>query len=234
MSDEALIEKNAVEIVRQMQKLRGIDGEYDSESASSNRLAHRKTIHMLEKQRNKKRAIGTLDVAFKKRFFALSGAGQDPAVEGKVARKNNDFLQRLVTGIALVQMNKIESKEENETECTVEETVDASASDSSDSETDYHEEYEKELGAGGCSWGTAGSEVSGLEFGPVIPNRLQRYFSNFLGWQMSARHSTPVPTIEEKDEDESDSSSGSDENDSDKDDEEEEDPAIAEYLKRMS
>ena len=42
---------------------------------------------MLEKQRQKKRAIGTLDVAFKKRFFALSGAGQDPSVEGKTARK---------------------------------------------------------------------------------------------------------------------------------------------------
>ena len=52
-----------------MQKLRGIDGEYDSDSATSNRLAHRKTIHMLEKNRHKKRAIGTLDVAFKKRFL---------------------------------------------------------------------------------------------------------------------------------------------------------------------
>ena len=31
------------------------------------RLAHRRTIHMLEKNRQKKRAIGTLDVAFKKR-----------------------------------------------------------------------------------------------------------------------------------------------------------------------
>jgi chitin synthase len=79
LSDEALIEKNAVEIVKQMQKLRGIDGEYESESSSSNRLAHRKTIHMLEKNRQKKRAIGTLDVAFKKRFFALSGGGNDPA-----------------------------------------------------------------------------------------------------------------------------------------------------------
>ena len=92
LSDEALIEKNAVEIVKQMQKLRGIDGEYDSESHSSNRLAHRRTIHMLEKNRQKKRAIGTLDVAFKKRFFALSGAGQDPAVEGKTPRKFLEIL----------------------------------------------------------------------------------------------------------------------------------------------
>ena len=62
-----------------MQKLRGIDGEYDSDSATSNRLAHRKTIHMLEKNRHKKRAIGTLDVAFKKRFLAFTG---DPGANG--------------------------------------------------------------------------------------------------------------------------------------------------------
>lgn len=82
LTDEALIEKNAVEIVKQMQKLRGIDGEYDSESASSNRLAHRKTIHMLEKQRHKKKAIGTLDVAFKKRFFALNNGTEGEGDEG--------------------------------------------------------------------------------------------------------------------------------------------------------
>ncbi len=73
LSDEALIEKNAVEIVKQMQKLRGIDGDFESDSQSSNRLAHRRTIHALERDRGKKkRAIGTLDVAFKKRFFALN------------------------------------------------------------------------------------------------------------------------------------------------------------------
>ncbi len=72
ISDQDLIERNAVEIVKQMQKLRGIDGDqYDSESSSSNRLAHRRTIHMLEKNRQKKRAIGTLDVAFKKRLALL-------------------------------------------------------------------------------------------------------------------------------------------------------------------
>ena len=68
------------------------DGQYgDSDSDSSNRLANRRTIHMLEKQRQKKKAIGTLDVAFKKRFFALNGqlAGQDgaPPEPGKIARK---------------------------------------------------------------------------------------------------------------------------------------------------
>lgn len=46
LTDEALIEKNAVEIVKQMQRLKGIDGDYDSDSAASNRLAHRHTIQV--------------------------------------------------------------------------------------------------------------------------------------------------------------------------------------------
>merc|ERR1711936_1246396 len=75
------IEKNAVEIAKQMQRLKGIDGDYDSDSAASNRLAQRRTIQNLERNRQKKRAIGTLDVAFKKRFFAL--AGEDDAPGGQ-------------------------------------------------------------------------------------------------------------------------------------------------------
>merc|ERR1719228_2911960 len=77
-SDQDLIEKNAVEIVKQMQRLKGIDGDYDSDSAASNRLAQRRTIQNLERNRQKKRAIGTLDVAFKKRFFALAGEDDAP------------------------------------------------------------------------------------------------------------------------------------------------------------
>ena len=84
LSNEELIEKNAVEIVKQMQRLRGIDGDYDSDSAASNRLAQRKTIQNLERNRtNKKRAIGTLDVAFKKRFFALSGEDEAPLMDNQ-------------------------------------------------------------------------------------------------------------------------------------------------------
>ena len=40
-SIQALIEKNAVEIVKQMQRLKGLDDEYDSDSAASNRLQTR-------------------------------------------------------------------------------------------------------------------------------------------------------------------------------------------------
>ena len=84
LSDQDLIEKNAVEIVKQMQRLKGLDGDYDSDSAASNRLAHRRTIQNLERNRNnKKRAIGTLDVAFKKRFFAPSGEDEAPLMDGQ-------------------------------------------------------------------------------------------------------------------------------------------------------
>lgn len=72
-SEDAFIDKNAVDIARTLQKLRGIDGDYDSDSGSSqHRIDRRKTIHNLEKHRQKKRPIGTLDVAFKKRFFSLT------------------------------------------------------------------------------------------------------------------------------------------------------------------
>ena len=95
LTDQDLIEKNAVEIVKQMQRLRGLDGDYDSDSATSNRLAARKTIQNLERTRNnKKRAIGTLDVAFKKRFFALSGEDEAPLMDGQKqsSRKLNFIL----------------------------------------------------------------------------------------------------------------------------------------------
>lgn len=105
LTDQDLIEKNAVEIVKQMQRLRGLDGDYDSDSATSNRLAARKTIQNLERTRNnKKRAIGTLDVAFKKRFFALSGEDEAPLMDGQkqssrelkfvILRRFNIFLGR--------------------------------------------------------------------------------------------------------------------------------------------
>mgnify|MGYP007048347835 FL=1 len=113
LSDQDLIEKNAVEIVKQMQRLKGLDGDYDSDSAASNRLAHRRTIQNLERNRNnKKRAIGTLDVAFKKRFFALSGEDEAPLMDGhkqnsrKLSIFNGDwilvlnlFLQKLLYSV---------------------------------------------------------------------------------------------------------------------------------------
>jgi len=106
MSDEALIERDAVEIVKQMQRLRGIDGDYATDSKE---LGERQTIHNLERNRVKKRGIGTLDVAFKKRFFALSGdehKTNTPKVEER-EQKQVPILERRET------MKAIESVRDN-------------------------------------------------------------------------------------------------------------------------
>ncbi|XP_059350344.1 chitin synthase chs-2-like isoform X1 [Daphnia carinata] len=78
LSEDAFIDKNAVEIVRNLQRLRGIDdADEDNESGSyRDRIGHRRTIHNLEKQKQKKRITGTLDVAFKKRFFSMTAEGE--------------------------------------------------------------------------------------------------------------------------------------------------------------
>lgn len=73
MSPNALLDKQAIEIVKELQKLQGIDGDYDNDSGSGpDRIGRRKTIQNLEKAAQKKRQIGTLDVAFKKRFAKLN------------------------------------------------------------------------------------------------------------------------------------------------------------------
>ncbi|XP_011149624.1 chitin synthase chs-2 isoform X1 [Harpegnathos saltator] len=74
LSEEALLSKHAVDIVRDLQRLEGIEGDYDEGSGSG--PGRRKTIRNLEKSRRKTQAINTLDVAFRQRFFSMSeGAG---------------------------------------------------------------------------------------------------------------------------------------------------------------
>ena len=84
VSGDAFIDKNAVEIVRNLQRLRGIDDGDDDNNSGSNedRIGRRRTIHNLEKQKQKKRVTGTLDVAFKKRFFNMTAEGGE-GIEGK-------------------------------------------------------------------------------------------------------------------------------------------------------
>ncbi|KAF8790062.1 Chitin synthase chs-2 like protein [Argiope bruennichi] len=73
ISDDAFIDKNAVQIARQLQRLRGIDDDEKSEeSLYGDRLARRKTIQNLEKRKNQRNRIGTLDVAFRKRFMNIN------------------------------------------------------------------------------------------------------------------------------------------------------------------
>ncbi|XP_012283627.1 uncharacterized protein LOC105701456 isoform X1 [Orussus abietinus] len=70
LSEEALLSKHAVEIVRDLQRLDGMEGDYDEGSGSG--PGRRKTIRNLEKSRRKTQAINTLDVAFRQRFFSMS------------------------------------------------------------------------------------------------------------------------------------------------------------------
>ncbi|KAI5633975.1 chitin synthase domain-containing protein [Phthorimaea operculella] len=73
LSQDALLDKNAIAIVKDLQKLNGLDDDYDNDSGSGpQNVGRRKTIHNLEKAKQKKRNIGTLDVAFKKRFFNMN------------------------------------------------------------------------------------------------------------------------------------------------------------------
>lgn len=73
--------QHAVEIVKNLQRLHGIDGDYDNDSGSGpDRIARRKTIQVLEKSRHPRRQIGTLDVAFKKRFLKLSADENTPGM----------------------------------------------------------------------------------------------------------------------------------------------------------
>lgn len=78
LTHDGLLDKQAVVIVKHLQRLRGINGDYDNESGSSgdNAVGRRRTIYNLERQRQKTRTIGTLDVAFRKRFLQMK-IGED-------------------------------------------------------------------------------------------------------------------------------------------------------------
>lgn len=72
--------QHAVEIVKNLQRLQGIDGDYDNDSGSGpDRIARRRTVHNLEKASKPRRQIGTLDVAFKKRFLKLTADENNPS-----------------------------------------------------------------------------------------------------------------------------------------------------------
>lgn len=73
--------QHAVEIVKNLQRLSGIDGEYDNDSGSGpDRIARRRTVYNLEKASKPRRQIGTLDVAFKKRFLKLTSQ-ENPSMQ---------------------------------------------------------------------------------------------------------------------------------------------------------
>lgn len=84
VNDDAFIDKNAVQIARQLQRLKGLDDaeKQSDDSPYGHRVDRRKTIEMLEKRRQQQHKVGTLDVAFRKRFMSISTQN----IEGKFVR----------------------------------------------------------------------------------------------------------------------------------------------------
>jgi len=74
-SDNLKADERGLQIVRQMQKLQGINGEYEQFGELTDKAGRRRTIANISRARNQ--SIGTLDVAFKKRWLKLSPEDED-------------------------------------------------------------------------------------------------------------------------------------------------------------
>ncbi|XP_076350949.1 chitin synthase chs-2-like [Tachypleus tridentatus] len=91
LTEDAFFDKNAIQIARQLQKLKGLEDDDKSEDyGSGDRLARRRTIQNLEKRRQQKTRVGTLDVAFRKRFMNISPENEmgTPVLSGFHRRKD--------------------------------------------------------------------------------------------------------------------------------------------------
>jgi chitin synthase len=66
INPEINVEKDGVRLIRKFQKLKNLDN--DSDRGGPGDVSRRKTIHNLEKQKNSRKQVGTLDVAFEKKF----------------------------------------------------------------------------------------------------------------------------------------------------------------------
>ncbi|XP_076243610.1 hyaluronan synthase-like protein kkv [Calliopsis andreniformis] len=115
LSEEALLSKHAVEIVRDLQRLDGMEGDYEEGSGSG--PGRRKTIRNLEKSRRKTQAINTLDVAFRQRFFSMSDGNGLPrnmstrrsakAFKAFEGRRNSIMAQRRKSQMQTLGANNI-------------------------------------------------------------------------------------------------------------------------------
>jgi len=76
ISEDAFIDKNAIQIARDLQRLKGIDEDDKSDDSKygvcGNAMANRNIIARLDKRNRHPRQVGTLDVAFKKRFEEIT------------------------------------------------------------------------------------------------------------------------------------------------------------------
>lgn len=89
--------QHAVEIVKNLQRLQGIDGDYDNDSGSGpDRIARRRTVHNLDKASKPRRQIGTLDVAFKKRFLQLTADENNPSKIISFVSATNSLISQAV------------------------------------------------------------------------------------------------------------------------------------------
>nr|QCI31493.1 chitin synthase [Grandidierella japonica] len=75
-NDNTLRDKQALEVVRNMQRLRGFNNEDAESDNTGGQVSRRRTIANIAKSQ-KKQNIGTLDVAFKRRFFSISQENQE-------------------------------------------------------------------------------------------------------------------------------------------------------------
>lgn len=97
LSEEALLSKHAVEIVRDLQRLDGMEGDYEEDSGTG--PGRRKTITNIEKSRKKTQAINTLDVAFRQRFFSMSEEGNGLPRNMSTRRSAKAFKHSKAVGI---------------------------------------------------------------------------------------------------------------------------------------
>lgn len=98
-SSDAFIKTHAVEIVRGLQKLRGANDEGSDKDNQTDHLGRRKTIHNLEKSSKRKQTIGTLDVAFRKRFQSMVAEGpaaETPILSGMNVNKRRETIKNLI------------------------------------------------------------------------------------------------------------------------------------------
>lgn len=78
INDDDFLDKNAIKIALQLQRLRGIDDDdKTSDDTYGNRVDRRKTIQNLAKRQQQKTRTGTLDVAFRRRFMKISSANNE-------------------------------------------------------------------------------------------------------------------------------------------------------------
>lgn len=87
ISEDAFIDKNAIQIARDLQRLKGIDEDDKSDDSKygvcGNTMANRNIIARLDKRNRHPRQVGTLDVAFKKRFEEITRFDANNADAGR-------------------------------------------------------------------------------------------------------------------------------------------------------